>query len=286
MLFLSSRHAVANMLSMVKSRTGSWPPDAGLRETYLGELRSALSVPLTVGDDIAVSFEETPLAQTAAQQALFAGEGQKLGSTMNDDEKATVRANIQAALILLRVLDRSLYNLAWFQLSDVVCARVEGSGGGTSSNLLGVIWLSPHPRWTTIDYAECLLHEAIHLNVFLGDLTQRLYVDARRVREPGALVMSAVRQERRPIDKSLHSACVAVALAYFYHLLGEEETSASFLPPLATCVEEMAAVQHAYLAPYGQLLVRDLQRFVEDPDCARLQAVLADEERVSISMPA
>lgn len=283
MLFLNAHHAIANMLSLVRVRTGAWPEAADLRDSYLRELAGSLGLSLTVGPEINVAFEENPLAKTAAQQALFAGEGQSLGSPMTDEDKAIVTANIRAAFILLRHVDPVLHDLAWLQVSDIVCARVEGSGGGTASNLLGVIWLSPHPRWTTIDYAECVLHEAVHLNVFLGDMTRRLYVDARRLREPAALVTSAVRQEKRPIDKALHSACVAVALAYYYDRLGENATSATFLPPLTKCVDELEVAQGGYLTPYGQRLVRDLRRFVSDPDFEMMAQELREPPADSIA---
>lgn len=82
MLFLNAHHAIANMLSLVRVRTGAWPEAADLRNSYLRELAGSLGLSLTVGPEINVAFEENPLAKTAAQQALFAGEGQSLGSSM------------------------------------------------------------------------------------------------------------------------------------------------------------------------------------------------------------
>lgn len=285
MLFLNEHHSVANLLKIVRAQQGGFPEPNDLKRAVSRCLSDAQGTRLSTDDEIVVSFEDNPLGMQAAQQALFAGEGNQLAARLTADERVSAERNIQHALLLIRHVDPSLHTLMRLVVTDVVCVRVQGSGGGTASNLLGVIWLSPHPRWTTIDYAECLIHEFVHLNIFLGDMVHRIYVNARTVREPDAQVMSAVRQERRPIDKALHSACVAATLSYFYRLLGDNVTADSFLPPLNLCVKEIHGPAYRYLAPYGQRLVAELDSFLQQPTVAWVSTRITDRELLD-PMPA
>jgi len=285
MLFLNAHHSIANIQKFILGRTGSLASDDTIKATYARILGQAQGTRLSTSSGVNVSFEDNPLGKRAAQQALFAGEGQRLAPPLSDDEKALASRSVDHAFLLLRHLDPYLELAMTLIISDVVCVRVYGSGGGTASNLLGMIWLSPHPRWTTIDYAECLVHEFVHLNVFLGDVVHRIYVDARRVREPGARVISAVRLERRPLDKALHSACVAATLSYLYHLLGDEKTATEFVAPLDRCVAEMKGPAFGYLAPYGQALVSELDEFLTRRDFSWVRERTRSPELMDASTP-
>lgn len=285
MLFLNPHHATANALAFVFARTGVLPPADRLKHAYVSALNEAQEIELSTDSTIRVSFEDNPIGRRAAQQALFVGEGNELAPTLTQEEKLLAKRNIEHAVMLIEHLDPGIALVMNLVVSDVVCVRVSGSGGGTASNLLGAIWLSPHPRWTTIDYAECLVHEMVHLNVFLGDSVHRIYVDARRVRDDDALVISAVRQEKRPLDKSLHSACVATTLAYFYQLLGDTRTADGFIPPLRRCVAELHDVEGRHLTDYGQALVAELDGFLDGPDYDRVAERIWDATLLDRWMP-
>jgi len=185
------------------------------------------------------------------------------------------------ALRMIGALSPPLGRMVESLIADIVCVRVEASGGGTASNLLGIVWLSPHRNWTTIDYAECLVHEATHLNVFLGDMLYGIYQNPRAVKD--TLVVSAIRKVPRAIDKALHSACVAAALVHFYGLLRDQKTVESFLAPLATCVDDLA--QHReVLTSYGVAIVDALRSFTNAPDPDRFRTRFDDPSYALVRM--
>jgi len=98
----------------------------------------------------------------------------------------------------------------------VVYAYRDTYSGGSVSNAIGWIWLSPQADWTTEKYSENLIHEYTHNVLFLEEMVNTLFsVSASVMAEPKNCVVSAIRRVPRYFDQSYHAAAVAIVLAEF-----------------------------------------------------------------------
>jgi hypothetical protein len=264
MFFMTLEHTVENMAIAIKAMTGRSPDATSLRADYLSVLNANQEVSLSRSERPMVNFEDSIIAQSSQFENMQRSEGGTRLGNLNDDARYRVSRNITHSLQLLDVLLPLPSQLLKLQVFDIVCSRVSDSGGGTASNLLGLIWLSPHPAWTSIDYAECLLHESVHLTLFLGDMTRGLYVNPREVRlNPEARAVSAIRGEKRPLDKTLHAAGVAAVLSEYYRALGATATSDAFIEPLRDSVRDMELASR-FLSPYGREVLQAVAEFAEE----------------------
>ncbi|NBE50761.1 aKG-HExxH-type peptide beta-hydroxylase [Streptomyces boluensis] len=100
---------------------------------------------------------------------------------------------------------RALYELL---VPVLLYAPDGGLAGGTSSTVLGVLWLAPKEHWNSIDVQEFLLHEFIHHTLFLEERRFGFYRNMDLLMEDQYLTRSAIRKDRRPLDKVLHSIVV------------------------------------------------------------------------------
>lgn len=100
---------------------------------------------------------------------------------------------------------RALYELL---VPVLLYAPDGGLAGGTSSAVLGVLWLAPKEHWNSIDVQEFLLHEFIHHTLFLEERRFGFYRNMDLLMEDQYLTRSAIRKDRRPLDKVLHSIVV------------------------------------------------------------------------------
>lgn len=150
--------------------------------------------------------------------------------------RALAIRGMQHGLLLLRCLHAPLSDLCDLLTTDILVypsARVQ-IGGGSSSNLLGTAWHVPSNDLTSIDIAESVVHEMVHMNLHLADMTFGLYTHA-----PGSdfQAHSAVLRRPRPHYLAFHSACVAVAMIYFRLLLGLQ--IATLRTSLRRCTAEL-----------------------------------------------
>ncbi len=98
----------------------------------------------------------------------------------------------------------------------VIYAYRDTYSGGSVSNAIGWIWLSPHADWTAGEYSENLIHEYTHNVLFLEEMVNTLFsVSASVMAEPENRVVSAIRRVPRFFDQTYHAAAVAIVLAEF-----------------------------------------------------------------------
>ncbi|MFM9368719.1 aKG-HExxH-type peptide beta-hydroxylase [Streptomyces sp. Da 82-17] len=126
------------------------------------------------------------------------------------DELELKRGRITAALDVIGENwpeFRALYELL---VPVLLYAPDGGLAGGTSSTVLGVLWLAPKEHWNSIDVQEFLLHEFIHHTLFLEERRFGFYRNMDMLMEDRYLTRSAIRKDRRPLDKVLHSIVVGM----------------------------------------------------------------------------
>jgi HEXXH motif-containing protein len=82
---------------------------------------------------------------------------------------------VSQAVEYVRNLNTDLGRLVDLLVTDVILLPSDSTGGGSAAHLPGLVALSPGPDWNVYDFAESLVHEATHLNLFVGDMVHGLY---------------------------------------------------------------------------------------------------------------
>lgn len=151
--------------------------------------------------------------------------------------------HVQHSLIFLRLQHPPLSDLCDLLITDILVWPSVNALGGSASNLLGIAWLAPSSNQSSLDIAESVVHEMVHLNLHLADMTFGLFT-----RAPGSdfEAHSAVLGRRRPYYHAFHSTCVAVAMIYFRLLLGLDSETSSLRSSLRRCTSELLAHQAAF----------------------------------------
>ncbi|MEU5125091.1 HEXXH motif-containing putative peptide modification protein [Streptomyces mobaraensis] len=132
---------------------------------------------------------------------------------------------------------RTLYGLL---LPIVVLAPSRSLAGGTASSLPGVLWASVTPAWTRTDVQEFLLHELVHTTLFLEERRYGFYRNMRLLLDEENLTPSAIRTDRRPLDKVFHSIVVATEILLARIRLGTSSHSGDSLHPDSEILRENA----------------------------------------------
>jgi hypothetical protein len=125
-----------------------------------------------------------------------------------------------------------------------------------------LVALSPRPAWTVHDFAQSLVHEATHLDLFVGDMVNGLFtMPVRDLAADRYRVLSAVKfGQFRPLDRAFRSAVVAVPPRWMQHRRGETELVDKFTGSLRGCCDGLNNKRELF-TPYGRLLVHQLAEF-------------------------
>lgn len=218
----------------------------------------------TPDDGIRVSFAGSEIAAFCVAQGVYP---ELADASPPDQDEAALVQLYEDARNLVQGASPELMELIDLITTDVVFVQSTRVGGGSGSHLPGLIGVSPGSAWDGLELAKCLVHEATHLSTFLCDMLFGLYVEpASALEREECRVLSAVRVgEKRPLDKALHSALVAVPTMYLEQLVGESAIRDEFLLSLRDCTAGLKE-RTEYFTPYGQAVVDDLANFVETLD--------------------
>jgi hypothetical protein len=164
-------------------------------------------------------------------------------SAYSAETRASAMRSVQHGLLFLGLQHPPLRDLCDLLITDILVWPSLKVGGGSSAKLLGIAWLVPSPNLTSLDIAESVVHEAVHLNLHLAEMTFGLYTHA-----PGTEfeAYSAVLGRRRPYHHAFHSACVAVAVIYFRLYLGLHGEIDSLRSSLRRCTSELLGHRAAF----------------------------------------
>jgi HEXXH motif-containing protein len=188
-------------------------------------------------------------------------EGEDVSSDHLFDEadRESTEERFADGLTLLEAFDPYGRELAETLIARFLFARKQGFGGASTGDMLGCVWLSPPRRWEAVDFAEAIHHESVHQALFLEEMVHGVYsVPQPELGRGEALVVSAIRRERRPFDASFHAACVAAALVDLYQRLERPERVEPLVEGLTPSVEEMAE-KESYLTEGGRQILREVE---------------------------
>ncbi|MDQ2097204.1 MAG: HEXXH motif-containing putative peptide modification protein [Tychonema bourrellyi B0820] len=279
MFFLNLPHTVTNVLKFVHANSGIKPCQKNLKELFTIQLSQIQKSNLTLADLPLISFGTRRISRT---QEAFMNSGFGFIEEFTPDEEAPIKDNFKQSLLLIQKIDSRLFEMLRILISDIVFIKSplkenKGGGSGTSSHVLGVIWITPGEHWAVETYVESILHEFMHVNLFLGEAVYGLYKNKENLDEQEALVMSAIKRIPRPLDRAFHAACVATVLVYFYHLLDQKNSVKTFLEPLIESVSGLVERQD-YFSAYGQAIIQQMSCFTTDPDFDYLRKVINDRQ--------
>lgn len=235
---------------------------------------------------IEVSFKDSKWGEHLIENRIFENIFEGLADT-----HATLREkwerDLSVALLHTRDLVPDLGRLVDLVVTDIVFFSSKNKGGGSGSHIPGLVSMSPGDEWAAHDFAESLVHETVHLNVFIADMVHGLYtLPASALEADKFRVVSAVKfGQMRPLDKAFHSAVVAPPLMYMQSKRGETELVDKFRGSLLECTDGLLDKRELF-TPYGQLLVDDLRAFAETVDFDLVERSVSSLEFAHYEIPA
>jgi hypothetical protein len=235
------------------------PGSLGFRSAVLRTLNRLQAVPLPFREE---SFEPVLDFGDHADPALFRElltvDELPSGWRYEPGERERIEASVAEALSVLEEVDAAVARSLKTIVGALIFARREHFGGGSVSHLIGTIWLGPSPTWTSLDYAENLLHEYVHQCLFLDEMVNTIFsTTVPRMAEEDALVTSTILRRRRGYDKSFHSAFVAAVIMQLYRRLGREAPEHASLQPARLTAAELRE-RSQFLTPHGIELLDEL----------------------------
>ena len=265
MHFLNIHHSIESVGRLVRAIAGGVPDlenlDAAYRKT-ITRLRPVEPPPTS----ISISYEDGRWGRYLVENRVF--EDIFVGiRPCGPETRTTWTAQIRSAVNYIGELQPNLGRLVDLLVTDAVLFDSDRVGGGSASHLPGLICISPAPGWGITDFAETIVHEATHLNLFVLDMVYGIYgLPTRELEAPEHRVLSAVKiGQMRPLDKAFHSAAVAVPLMCMQYLRGESTLIDLFGKSLAECSGGLMAKRHAF-TEYGVMLVEELDAFSRSID--------------------
>jgi hypothetical protein len=101
------------------------------------------------------------------------------------------------------------YELFNLTIDSLFMRHSKDSGGGSTSNAVGVIWINYRTHWSEQDLIELLVHELTHNLVFIDELRHLHFTNYKEIALEENFAKSAILHIKRPIDKVFHSIVVA-----------------------------------------------------------------------------
>jgi hypothetical protein len=209
------------------------PTIDSLKREYVRALKQLNGAPLNTARQPRI-VAGGPILRAAKAKGLV--DNSVHASSYSDESRTVAIKHAQHGLLFLRLQHPPLSELCDLLVTDIICWPSVGLGGGSAANLLGIVWIVPCDGLTSLDIAEIVIHEMVHMNLTLADMTVGLFT-----RAPGShfKAHSAVLGRRRPHDLAFHSACVAVALIYFRLLVGLHGEVERLRASLQRCTAEL-----------------------------------------------
>lgn len=239
------------------------PTIASLKREYGCTLSQITNAPLNTAGQPRVVAGGALLGIASARRLV---DNSVCPSSYSPQSRATAIRNVQHALLFLQLQHRPLRDLCDLLITDIVCWPSVKAGGGSTGRLLGLAWFAPSSNLTTLDLAEGVVHEMVHMNLHLADMTFGLFT-----RTPGNhfKAYSALLDRPRPYYHAFHSACVAVAMIYFRLFLGLRSETTGLRSSLLRCTSDLLTRQAAF-TPYAWHAILAARAFSRAP---RLSAI-------------
>jgi hypothetical protein len=239
------------------------PTTTSLKHEFARTLSQISDAPLNAAGQPRV-VAGGPLLRIASTRGLL--DNSVRASSYPAESRSTAVRHVQHGLLFLRLQHPPLRDLCDLLITDVLCWPSIKASAGSSADTLGLAWLVPSEKLTSVDIAEFLVHEMVHMNVHLADMTVGLFT-----RAPSTYfkAYSAVLCRHRPYYHAFHSACVAVAMIYFRLLLGRHGEINGLRSSLQRCTSDLLGHPAAFTA-YARKAIVAARSFSRAPRLAAI----------------
>ena len=275
--FLHGENILSNMNNLSKFyRQESSFSENSLKINFFETLNKLQKISIPYKDDeILIEFDNQKIFDHLINKKVIEREDLEDDKHLfSTSERNLISGNINKALKFLKMLHPDLSYLIEQLTGTIICFKKSRTGGGTTSCALGLIWLNPHKDWTIVDYADALYHEFTHTSIFIDDMVNCMFLDAKACKKEDAFVTSAILKIKRPLDSAYHAAGVAVALMHFYYMINDKEKALSFLEPLKRTIYELTNKKE-YLGKRGVESLNEMSRFVQNLDYESIHSTLS-----------
>lgn len=265
--YLNSDHIISNMDKLIKVYKSESAHHNNRKSLFFEVINSIQNsnIPFEKDNVIIDFYNEDLLNHLITDGMMDTNDTIDNNHIFSNEDQTIIKNNINKAFQLIEILQPELHTLMQQLIGTIVCFRKKGFGGGSVSSLIGTIWLNPMAKWNVVDYAEALYHEFIHNSLFLDDMINSIFPDTKIITTDEALVTSTILKRKRPLDRSFHSAAVAIGLMHYYHLLSDYNKIVTFIEPLQKTIQEMNDKQK-YLGEQGKNILSEMNNFIKNLD--------------------
>ncbi|MFD8018898.1 HEXXH motif-containing putative peptide modification protein [Streptomyces lavendulae] len=267
MHLLNLGHMYESAARFVQAVNGEYADDAtALRPAYVTAINTIRPSNLPGRlDGIRVSYEDGGWAEHCRVNDVF---GHIVGPATQSDgpTREGWDREINAALNLISEIHPDLRRLVDLLVTDVVVFNSGVDGGGSANKMPGVVLMSPGPTWTTLNYAQCLVHEGLHSGLFVLDVVNRMFtLPPLELEKDEYRALSAVKiGQKRPLHAAFHAAAVALPLMLMEDHQGVDDLVSKYTESLREACEDMQT-KREFFTPYGQLLLDEMTAWAARP---------------------
>jgi HEXXH motif-containing protein len=190
------------------------------------------------------------------------GQHDRVPVAISPEERSIVQDQLARAIAFVREFQKDYGCLVERLLCTIVIGGGVKSVSASLSRQIGTAFINPKRGWSTLDYAEQVLHEAIHEAQYIDQMIQGWYAKSfEDLLASDDLVRSPIRRIPRPVPLVLQAATVAVPIMQLRWWAGAEEAAASMCSNL---IEALTGVKRyeSLLSERGQRVLADLGREV------------------------
>ncbi|MDI3390663.1 HEXXH motif-containing putative peptide modification protein [Streptomyces sp. B-S-A8] len=279
MHFMNNGHLVAGVARLVRAQGGAVPTLEALPAAYRAMATELRPAGLEVqSDSLTITYEDGSWAEYCQENAIFAHIFNGAGQTDRATREAC-EGKVREALQLIEDIHPGLRYMVDLLITDLIILNSGADGGGSASHMPGVVVMSPGPRWETLDYAMCLVHEGLHLGLFVLDKVYSTFtLPSVELHKDQHRALSAVKiGQMRPLDKAFHAAAVTVPLMYMEYRCGKTALVDQYTKSLADACESLEK-QRTYFTPYGAMLLDELSAFGKNIDFELAERSITDPQ--------
>lgn len=275
-------HTFETTARLVRAVSGSYPDADGLRTAYRATASKLRPMPVE-GYGISISYEDGEWAKHCIRQGIFEHIFQGAGPS-DEATRASWNRQVTKALDHIRHISPDLYRMVELLVTDVVVLNSGADGGGSASQIPGLVVTSPGENWEVPNLAECLVHEGMHLNLFVADMVYGTFtLPSRELEKDEYRALSAVKiGQKRPLDKAFHAAVVTVPLMYMQHRRGVTTLVDLYTESLRDACDDLRK-QRPIFTDYGRMLLDELCCFAETVDFEHVAETISSPEYAGYS---
>ncbi|MFD7605125.1 HEXXH motif-containing putative peptide modification protein [Streptomyces mirabilis] len=277
-------HTYENAARLIRAVTGEVPSAVGLPGAYRATISQMRPMPAKEAG-LSISYEDGDWTALCVQNGIFEHIFKGAGPS-DSPTRESWDAKAAEALDLIQEISPELRHMVDLLVTDLVILNSGADGGGSASHIPGVVVMSPGPMWGVLDYAMCLVHEGMHLNLFLGDAVYGTFtLPSSELEADQYRALSAVKiGQQRPLDKAFHAAVVTVPLMYMEAHQGKTTLVDLYSKSLRDACMDLKK-QRPHFTEYGRMLLDELCGFGEAIDFAEVTRAIRGAEYAGYRPP-